>query len=174
MHGHLSHFDETMKNPFSNLTMKSLNLKRMERKKEILQNHHIDYFIEIWECEMETLIKTEEFKRFALTHQLCTHSPIQPRNALQGGRCNAFRLHYKAAENKRIRYYDIVSLYPYCCICKPYYVGTPEIVKHSFPENCLSTWNGLVKCEYVQALFCYSAFFCITDSATKMCIFFIF
>ena len=96
---------------------------------------------------MDTLMGTEEFKKFAKNHNLCAHDPIAPRKALQGGRCNAFKLYHKIKPGEKIRYYDIVSLYPYCCICKGYFVGKPKIIKHSFPADCLLNWEGLVQCE---------------------------
>lgn len=147
IHGHIDHLEKELKNPFSKKTLISLYREKEKRKNELMKNEGIDHFIEMWECQLEKMKSDKNFQLFCKEHNICSHGPIQPRNALQGGRCNAFKLHHKIGKGEKIRYYDIVSLYPFCCITKAYYVGTPTIVKHSFPENCLTTWNGLVKCQ---------------------------
>lgn len=146
-HGHITHYAEDMKNPFNMKTLKNLHQEKEKRKNNLLRNLKIDHYIEMWECEFDELKQSPEFHSFAAHHNLCSHSAIKPRKALQGGRCNAFRLHYKVGPGEKIRYYDIVSLYPYCCICKGYFIGIPTIIKHSFPNNCLTNWEGLVQCE---------------------------
>jgi len=57
------------------------------------------YRVEVqWKCELHEKILTRhsEFK----THPVVRHSPLNPRDALYGGRTEAMRLYYKIWEGK--------------------------------------------------------------------------
>ncbi|KAI2645178.1 DNA polymerase [Labeo rohita] len=68
---------------------------------------------------------------------------LKPRDALFGGRTNAYKLYHKVADGEKVRYVDFTSLYPYCQARKSYPIGHPEII-HSDFEN-IENYYGLIK-----------------------------
>jgi hypothetical protein len=82
------------------------------------------YHVEVQrECEFDKdiLAANPELE----VHPIVLHEPLNTRDALYGGRTEAKRLHYKAAEVETNQYVDVMSLYPYICkyfkfpICHP-------------------------------------------------------
>jgi hypothetical protein len=62
------------------------------------------YLVEVhWECEFD--------KGILATPLNWRHEPFNTREVLYGGRTEAMRLHYKAAEGETIQYVDVMSLY---------------------------------------------------------------
>ena len=57
---------------------------------------------------------------------------LKPRDALFGGRTNAYKLYYKAKEGEKIRYLDFTSLFPFCQARKKYPIGHPQIFFKNF------------------------------------------
>ena len=53
-------------------------------------------------------------------------SPLTPREALYGGRCETFSLHASCTDTSVIKYVDVQSLYPYVCKNKHYPIGHPR------------------------------------------------
>ncbi|KAL0151605.1 hypothetical protein M9458_053088 [Cirrhinus mrigala] len=68
---------------------------------------------------------------------------LNPRDALFGGRTNAFKLYHKAAEGEVIRYVDFTSLYPFCQATKCFPIGHPQIIFKDFGN--LENYYGLIK-----------------------------
>ena len=78
------------------------------------------------------------------------HDPIDPREALSGGRCNAIKIAYDVKENsnKEIKYIDICSLYPYVCKHKSYPVGQPKILTtENINMGNIHQYEGIIKCK---------------------------
>ena len=72
-------------------------------------------------------------------------NPINPRDALFGGRTNALKLYYKCKPNEKIFYYDFTSLYPWAQKYCEYPVGHPEILTENIDQN--KKYFGLIKCK---------------------------
>jgi hypothetical protein len=84
------------------------------------------YQVEVqWECEFDKgiLAAHPELE----THPIVLHEPLNTRDALYGGRTEAMRLHYKAAEGETIQYVDVMFLYPYICKYFKFPIGHPVI-----------------------------------------------
>ena len=76
--------------------------------------------------------------------------PIDPREPLSGGRCNALKIMYDVKENsdKEIKYIDICSLYPYVCKHKSYPVGQPKILTtENIDMTNIRQYEGIIKCK---------------------------
>ena len=134
-------------NSTRNYTMGYLNFATMARRDK-LQSQMPGYrIVEKWECEFD-----EECKQDIRLEQFITNNSIieslKPRDALYGGRTNAFQLYYKCKENEKIKYYDFTSLYPAVQKQESYPIGYPEIIT-KFASNDISKFFGLVKCKIV-------------------------
>lgn len=85
----------------------------------------------LWEHEWnEMLEKDSILQAFVLKMQF--PEPLDPRDALYGGRTNAIKLYHKQAEGETINYYDFTSLYPFVNKTKTYPVGHPTIIYENF------------------------------------------
>ena len=78
------------------------------------------------------------------THQ--TPLLLDPRNALFGGRTNAYQLYRCVEGGERILYYDFKSLYPYVNKYCRYPIGHPQIIAQPTVEQGLDAYFGLVCC----------------------------
>ena len=98
-------------NPFNGETMQSLFEKTMNRIAYIKQkgyNVHV-----MWEHEFDAKLKDKEYKKYI--ESIFPHcDPIDPREGLYGGRCNAIELSHDIdlKDEKEIKYIDICS--PIC------------------------------------------------------------
>ncbi|XP_078531047.1 uncharacterized protein LOC144817954 [Lissotriton helveticus] len=98
----------------------------------------------LWEHEWLEMIATNtELRSFLQSRDL--PQPLEPRDALFGGRTNAIQLYRAAGEGEKIHYYDFTSLYPFVNKMKVYPLGHPTIIYRDFKP--LSEYFGLVKCE---------------------------
>ncbi|XP_078499011.1 uncharacterized protein LOC144828487 [Lissotriton helveticus] len=98
----------------------------------------------LWEHEWLDMLKTDTaLCSFLKTHDLPT--PLEPRDALFGGRTNAIQLYKAVGEGEKIHYYDFTSLYPFVNKMKLYPVGHPTIIYRDFKP--LDEYFGLIKCE---------------------------
>ena len=70
---------------------------------------------------------------------------LNPRDALFGGRTNAFKLYHKCEAGEKIKYYDFTSLYPFVQKYCRYPVGHPIIITENF-GNVLD-YFGIIKCK---------------------------
>ena len=108
------------------------------------------YMISVmWECEWGKLVKeNSEIKEHVESYSLS--SPLTPREALYGGRCETFSLHASCTDTSVIKYVDVQSLYPYVCKNKHYPIGHPrcligpDLRKFGMDVN---KFEGLVKCK---------------------------
>ena len=55
-------------------------------------------------------------------------APLNPRDAVCGGRTNAIKLYHQTETDEDIDYYDFTSLYPYVNKNKEYPIGHPESI----------------------------------------------
>jgi hypothetical protein len=67
--------------------------------------------------------------------------PLNPQDALYGGRTNATRLY---CEEGDMRYVDVCSLYPFVLKYKPFPIGHPQIVIRDFGD--VNQYFGLTRC----------------------------
>ena len=98
--------------------------------------------VEIWECEWDKLIKDNSFVREFVKNQ-DIKAPIEARDALFGGRTNAFKLFHTKKEDETIKYYDITSLYPFLQKYKRYPINHPKIISDNF--QTIEHYFGLAK-----------------------------
>ena len=69
----------------------------------------------VWECEWKRLRKTDK-KIKAICEEFREHISrglISPRQGLYGGRTELYRRYYRVQPGQELKYYDIVSLYPW-------------------------------------------------------------
>jgi hypothetical protein len=105
------------------------------------------YLVEVqWECEFDRGILASHPELEA--YPIVLHEPLNTRDALYGGRTEAMRLHYKAAEGETIQYVDVMSLYPYICKYFKFPVGHPVIHAGDDCANIavMLRKEGLTKC----------------------------
>ncbi|KAE8597395.1 hypothetical protein XENTR_v10005656 [Xenopus tropicalis] len=96
----------------------------------------------MWEHEWhEMLEKDERLKEFI--HKMQFPIPLDPRDALYGGRTNAIKLYHKVEDGENINYYDFTSLYPFVNKTKTYPVGHPKIIYENF--GYIKKYFGLAK-----------------------------
>ena len=82
------------------------------------------------------------------------YEPVNPREALYGGRTEATRLFHKVDWNGEvIRYLDFTSLYPYVNKYCEYVVGHPKIITRDFRD--VSTYFGLIRCTVLPLRWLY-------------------
>ena len=101
-----------------------------------------------WECEIKKeLSQNKEMRTF---FKLCNHTRrLQPREALYGGRTQAFCSKAEATERIQLGYYDFTSLYPYVNAGGTAYPrGNPMVVTAGFPDvNEPLEMRGLIFCD---------------------------
>ena len=99
--------------------------------------------VSLWEHEFDQQLKEEsELQNFI--KELEFQDPLNPREALYGGRTNATRLYCCEGD---MRYVDVCSLYPYVLKYKPFPIGHPEIITENFED--VRSYFGLVQCRVV-------------------------
>lgn len=86
--------------------------------------------VTIWEHDFDQEIKNNpSLEHFLQTLNL--QDPLNPRQALYGGRTNATRLFCNEGD---MRYVNVCSLYPYVLKYKPFPMGHPEIITDHFQD----------------------------------------
>ena len=127
-------------NPLKNEIMRETYKKHLNRISKLQSSSEISKLIEIWECEYEKMKLTDlKFQNFVNQSQV--KQPLDPRNALCGGRTNAFILHHKGS----IGYVDFTSLYPYIQKYGEFPLGHPQIITENF--NSIENYFGIVYCK---------------------------
>ena len=71
--------------------------------------------------------------------------PLEPRDALYGGRTNSSKPYHRCEGDEKIKYVDFTNLYPHVNRSKTVPVGHPEIITENFEED-VSNYFGLIKC----------------------------
>jgi hypothetical protein len=99
--------------------------------------------VSIWEHEFDRIVsQTPQLQQFI--ENLDFQDPLNPRDALYGGRTNATRLY---CEEGDMRYVDVCSLYPYVLKYKPFPIGHPQIITSDFED--VSQYFGLIRCRVI-------------------------
>ncbi|KAE8580551.1 hypothetical protein XENTR_v10024459 [Xenopus tropicalis] len=97
---------------------------------------------EMWEHDWNTQVESDiDLKTFLLEKNL--PQPLQPRDALYGGRTNAIKMYHKTAPGEQIHYYDFTSLYPFVNKTKKYPKGHPKIICENFKS--FDNYFGIAK-----------------------------
>ena len=96
--------------------------------------------VSLWEHEFDQVKEESELQNFI--KELEFQDPLNPREALYGGRTNATRLY--CCEGG-MRYVDVCSLYRAKVQTIP--VGNPEIITKNFED--VRSYFGLVQCRVV-------------------------
>ncbi|XP_018110215.1 uncharacterized protein LOC108712518 [Xenopus laevis] len=135
-HGCPQCYNSTDQNPVTKTTYGQLHLKTQCRKKYLQSRGY--QVREIWEHEWKELQVEDHF-----LHKINFPEPLEPRDALYGGRTNAVKLYHKAAPGEKIFYYDFTSLYPFINKTKAYPVGHPVIYQDKFKD--FGTYFGIAK-----------------------------
>ena len=127
-------------NPLKNETMQDTYKKHLIRIEKIKNDQEVKNLIQIWECEFDKKLKSDaKFAEFVENNDV--KKPLNPRDALTGGRTNAFVLHHKGS----IGYVDFTSLYPYIQKYGVFPLGHPKIITENFEP--LENYFGLIFCQ---------------------------
>ncbi|XP_061196432.1 uncharacterized protein LOC133204707 [Saccostrea echinata] len=94
----------------------------------------------IWEHEFDQQVQREVTLQ-NYVRDLDIPDPLNPRDALYGGRTNATKLY---CEEGDMRYVDVCSLYPYVLKHRPFPLGHPQIITDQFQD--VRTYFGLIHC----------------------------
>ena len=140
--------DRNQINPFNGMTMSELYERTFKRLSDIIKmGYNVEF---MWEHDFDAKMKKDkEYKK--VIESLYPHcDPIDPREALSGGRCNTIKIAYDVKENsnKEIKYIDICSLYPYVCKHKSYPVDQPKILTtENINMGNIRQYEGIFKCK---------------------------
>ncbi|KAF4524609.1 hypothetical protein B566_EDAN013543 [Ephemera danica] len=131
-----------MDDPHSTMNIRrEMTVNKIKTLKEFGYN-----VIEMYDCKFRAeLARNPHLLSYVNNHPLTQNEPLVPRDALFGGRTDGMRKYYKCAENEKIYFADIISVYPKILRDFKVPVGVPKI--HLGPEfpSLLET-EGLVKC----------------------------
>ena len=139
--------------------MNSVNRNTMDelyqatvKKTEYLKRNGYNV-VEMWECTLNRELEEDEDMKHYFDHYHLT-DPLEPRDALYGGRTNASKLYHRCEGDEHIKYVDFTSLYPHVNRSKTVPTGHPKIITENFDQN-VSNYFGLIKCTVVppRALF---------------------
>ena len=116
--------------------------KRLESLKE--QGYPV---VVMWECEFDQRCQKDPAYKTRVERFYHGQEPIQPREALFGGRTNAIRLYHEVDNDQEIKYVDICSLYPYVNKYRAYPIGHPVIMsQEQIDQQHIEKYKGLIKC----------------------------
>jgi hypothetical protein len=139
----------------------TINKKNKKSMKQLYNEtvKRIDYIkkkgynvVEMWGCDWKNQkAKNKEIREFMVMNEINVIEPLNPRDAMYGGRVNATKLHWTAdSTSKYAKYKDITSLYPTVMYYDKYpnrhhtIINRPEIEKLENRE-----YFGIVKCKIV-------------------------
>ncbi|KAM4028544.1 uncharacterized protein ACNLHF_023858 [Anomaloglossus baeobatrachus] len=110
-------------------------------KKRYLQ--YCGYTVRVlWEHDWKEMVEKDSNLQTFLD-QMEFPKPLDPRDALYGGRTNAIKLYHQRESGEMLHYYDFTSLYPFVNKTKTYPVGHPHIIYENF--GFIKNYFGLVK-----------------------------
>jgi hypothetical protein len=123
-----------------NETMGEIFAKHLIRINKIQSVPNVKEVIEMWECSYEKKIQQDkDFACFVENEML--KKPLEPRDALAGGRTNAFILYHVG----KMGYVDFTSFYPYIQKYGRFPLGHPEIIMENF--GTIENYFGLIFCK---------------------------
>jgi hypothetical protein len=95
-------------------------------------------------CQFDQECKVnEDLKSMIVASEIVSH--LEPRDASFGGRTEAFTLIRKAYRERKIKYYDVNSLYPFINKTGKVPLGHPEIITDALTD--IENNEGLIKCK---------------------------
>ncbi|XP_072385963.1 uncharacterized protein [Diabrotica undecimpunctata] len=116
-------------------------------KNQYLQSQGYEV-VEMWECTFRKII-TPEIASYTENHYLMMTLPLNPRDALYGGRTGNTVEYFTCSKNEKIKYVDVCSLYPFICKYGKFPIGHPK--KIYVGEKCnavdITELSGLIKCK---------------------------
>lgn len=137
-HGCPDCFDENTINNSNGMYMKDLFKKTKRIDQEIKDSSY--NLITIWEHEFD---RSADMKSISV-EEFDLMTPINPREAFYGGRCETFKLIAKDVIARKI---DVCSMYPAVQFFNPYPIGHPEtILKPNYFDR---NWFGLINCRVI-------------------------
>ncbi|XP_056022075.1 uncharacterized protein LOC130054965 [Ostrea edulis] len=96
--------------------------------------------VSLWEHEFDQKVQNNtELQTFI--QEVNIQDPLNPREALYGGRTNATRLYCNEGD---MRYVDVCSLNPYVLKYKPFPTGHPQVITSDFKN--VREYFGLIHC----------------------------
>ena len=111
------------------------HVKRINHIKTKVKN-----LVEIWECEYNNLVKGDEHLHNIVKDEKDLRQPLNPRDALSGGRTEAITLYHEGEAD----YINFTSLYPYVQKYGKFPIGHPEIITENFKS--IDNYFGLIFC----------------------------
>ncbi len=141
-HGNPVRYSRSTVNPVNQMTMGELFDKTLE-KRQYLEQQGYTYMC-IWESDFNQQCQKSPQMRYFM-EQLDIVTPLEPRDAFDGGRTEAYTLYKEASVDEDIDYYDVTSLYPWVNKTGKIPLGHPEIITENFRD--LDQYEGLVKCK---------------------------
>ena len=91
--------------------------------------------MEMWECALKRELEEDEDMKHYFDHYHLT-DPLEPRDALYGGRTNALKLYHRCEGDEQIKYVDFTSLYPHVNRSKT----VPRAIRKSLPKTLTKTF----------------------------------
>lgn len=141
-HGNPTKFSRSTVNSVNQLTMGELFDKTIVKRKYLEDLGYI--YRSIWESDFDRQCQENGHMK-SFVEQLDIVTPLEPRDALYGGRTEAYSLHKEASVHEDIDYYDVTSLYPWVNKTGKIPVGHPHIITENFDP--LDKYEGLIKCK---------------------------
>ena len=141
------------KNKINQKSMSTLYQHTM-KKLEKLKNIPGVTVVHIWEHEFDKKLSDKKSNAREIVADANTVSPINPRAAFFGGRCNALKLFHEAEGSEQIKYRDFISLYPTCNKKCRYPIGFPQIIHDNF-DPTIDNYFGLIHCDILPPVDLY-------------------
>lgn len=153
-HGCPKCYSKDTLNQVCDMTMSDLYMRTLDKKKYLEENGY--RYICKWECDFKREIdENVELRQYITSLELVF--PLEPRDAFYGGRTEGFKLFEKASATKRIKYYDVTSLYPFVNKTGKIPLGHPEIITENFES--IENYEGLINVKlYPLETFTYQFF----------------
>ena len=112
------------------------------KKTEML--HQAGYRVVVeWECDFKRKL-TKDPELQAIVNGLEWTGPLDPKDALFGGRTGLSKCHHKVVSGERVDYIDYTSLYPWVNKYGTYPLGHPTILKNPTDQD-ISLYFGVAK-----------------------------
>ena len=113
-----------------------------QKKTEVLRKAGYTVKVE-WECNFKRKLATDPELQ-DMIKDLESTAPLNPKEALFGGRTGAATLYSKTAEDEEISYVDYTSLYPWVNKYGTYPLGHPTIIVNPVNQN-IGDYFGVAK-----------------------------
>lgn len=143
MHGCSSCYDADTFNALLKKRMGTLYKSTINYHAQLKQ-HGFDLKI-MWSCTWEKLKNANQTIQKELKAADINRDVLKIREALKGGRVSTIYAAYTVQDSEKIKYLDIVSLYPYTMKTKEYPIGHPQIVTENFSK--IEEYFGLIYCK---------------------------